>query len=116
MRTETLGLPSVQGPIDELALEFDPRERLVNMTTLRIHLTPQTASAQARAIVAALAAKLGPADRRAGDFEASTLGARSEESISTVRYRFADYVADVTAMNLPSSGPSIREHYMSARD
>jgi hypothetical protein len=31
-------------------------------------------------------------------------------------YRFTDYVADVTAMNTPSGGPAILEHYMSARD
>jgi hypothetical protein len=116
VRPEALGLPPDQGRIDELALEFDPRDRLVNMTTFRTHLTPASASTRARAIVASLVEKLGPAAGRAGDFEASTLAARPAGSISTVRYRFADYVADVTAMNAPSSGPSIREHYMSARD
>ncbi len=116
VRPEALGQPPAQGPIDELALEFDPRDRLVNMTTLRTHLTPASASTVARAIVTSLAEKLGPAGRRAGDFEPPALGARPAGSISTVRYRFTDYVADVTAMNAPSSGPSIREHYMSARD
>jgi hypothetical protein len=115
-RPEDLGLPPAQGRIDELALEFDPADRLVNMTTLRTHLTPASASAEARAIVGSLAETLGPADRRAGDFTPARLGARPVGSISTVQYRFTDYVADVTAMNAPSSGPSIREHYMSARD
>ena len=115
-RPEDLGLPAAQGRIDELALEFDPRGRLVNMTTLRTHLTPVSASTEARAIVASLTETLGPAEQHAGDFAASTLGAAPAGSISTVRYRFTDYVADVTAMNAPSSGPSIREHYMSARD
>jgi hypothetical protein len=36
--------------------------------------------------------------------------------MSSVSYRFRDYIAEVTAMNGPSSGPSVREHYMSARD
>jgi len=111
---EAVGLPPTGGRIDELALEFDPHERLVNMTTLRTHLTPAVASAEARAIVASLAEKLGPAEQRAGDFAAPSLGVPAAGSISTVRYRFVDYVADVTAMNAPSSGPSIREHYMSA--
>jgi hypothetical protein len=111
---EAVGLPPTGGRIDELALEFDPRERLVNMTTFRTHLTPAVASAEARAIVASLADKLGPAEQRAGDFATSRLGGPAAGSISTVRYRFDDYVADVTAMNAPTSGPSIREHYMSA--
>jgi hypothetical protein len=111
---EAVGLSPTGGRIDELALEFDPHERLVNMTTFRTHLTPAVASAEARAIVASLADKLGPAEQRAGDFAASRLEGPAAGSISTVRYRFDDYVADVTAMNAPSSGPSIREHYMSA--
>ncbi len=113
---EVLGLPATQGKLDELSLEFDPHDRLVNMTTFRTHLTPAVASTEAHAIVTSLAEKLGPAERSAGDFAASSLGAAPAGSISTVRYRFGDYVADVTAMNAPSSGPSIREHYMSARD
>jgi hypothetical protein len=116
VRPEVLGLPRAQGAVDELALEFDPKGRLVNVTTFRTHLRPAVASTEAHAIVASLADQLGPAERRAGDFEASSLGAPAAGSISTVMYRFGDYVADVTAMNAPSSGPSIREHYMSARD
>ena len=116
VRPAALGLPATQGSVDELALEFDPHDRLVNMTTFRTHLSPALASTEAHAIVASLAGQLGPAEKRAGDFEASSLGAPAAGSISTVRYRYGDYVADVTAMNAPSSGPSIREHYMSARD
>jgi hypothetical protein len=111
---DALGLGSTSARIDELALEFDPHERLVNMTTLRTHLTPAIASAEARAIVAWLSERLGPAELRGGDFAESSLGGPAEASISTVRYRFDDYIADVTAMNAPGSGPSIREHYMSA--
>ncbi len=116
VRAAALGLPATQGSVDELALEFDPQDRLVNMTTFRTHLRPAVASTEAHAIIASLAEKLGPAERSAGDFEASSLGGPPAGSISTVTYRFGDYVADVTAMNAPSSGPSIREHYMSARD
>jgi hypothetical protein len=116
VRADALGLPATQGRVDELALEFDPDGRLVNMTTFRTHLRPAVASTEAHAIVASLAERLGPAARSAGDFAASSLGGPAARSISTVMYRFGDYVADVTAMNAPSSGPSIREHYMSARD
>lgn len=116
VRPEALGLPATQGRIDELSLEFDPNDRLVNMTTFRSHLTPAVASTEAHAIVASLAGTLGPAATRAGDFEASSFGAAKAGSLSAVAYRFGDYVADVTAMDAPSSGPSIREHYMSARN
>jgi hypothetical protein len=111
---EALGLEATGATIDELALEFDPHERLVNVATLRTHLTRQRASAEARAIVASLSERLGPAELRAGDFAESSLGGPAEASISTVRYRFVDYIADVTAMSTRGSGPSIREHYMSA--
>lgn len=111
---DALGLGSTHATIDELALEFDPRERLVNVSTFRTHLTPTTASSEARSIVARLSERLGTAELRAGDFAESSLRAPAEASISTVRYRFGDYIADVTAMNAPASGPSIREHYMSA--
>jgi hypothetical protein len=113
---EALGRPATQGKVDELSLEFDPHSRLVNMTTLRTHLSPAVASTEAHAIVATLALQLGAAEQRGGDFGTASLGAAAAGSISAVRYRFDDYVADVTAMNAPSSGPSIREHYMSARD
>jgi hypothetical protein len=113
---EAIGSSANGATIDELALEFDPNERLVNMTTFRTHMTPAAASARARAIVAWLSQTLGPAELRAGDFAESSLRGPAEASISTARYRFDDYVADVTAMNAPGSGPSIREHYMSAKD
>jgi hypothetical protein len=111
---DALGLGSTGATIDELELEFDPHGRLVNVTTFRTHLTPATASSEARAIVAWLSERLGAAELRSGDFAESSLRGPADASISTVRYRFGDYIADVTAMNAPGSGPSIREHYMSA--
>jgi hypothetical protein len=111
-----LGLPSGEGAVDELALEFDGQSRLVNTTALRTHMTAASAASSARAIVSSLAAQLGPAGRRYGDFDAARLSTSGAFSISTVAYCYTDYVADVTTMNAPSGGPSVREHYMSARD
>lgn len=113
---EALGLPAAMGKLDELELEFDEGSRLVNMTTLRTHLRPEVASSAGRAIAASLGGLLGPAERTAGDFAAARFGQSGAVSISTVRYRYRDYVADLTGMNAPSGGPSLREHYMSARD
>lgn len=111
-----LGLPAENGSIDELELEFSDQGRLVNMTTFRSHLNPAQAATEAHSIVSSLIEKLGPAGRKAGAFDPAHLSVSGAESISAVTYRYNDYVADVTAMNTPSGGPSIREHYMSAKD
>jgi hypothetical protein len=113
---QALGRPLETGSADELELEFDDRSRLVNLTTVRSHLSPAAASEEGRAIVASLGDALGPAVGTAGDFATVRFAQSATTSISTVRYRYRDYVADVTGMNAPSGGPSIREHYMSARD
>jgi hypothetical protein len=111
-----VGLDPAEGRIDELALGFDTKGRLVNETTFRSHLSPSAASHTARSIVDSLATKLGPADHHAGDFGAAHLSQPTADSISAVSYRYSDYVADVSAMNLGFSGPLVREHYMSAKD
>jgi hypothetical protein len=112
----SVGLPDTEGVIDELALAFNERNLLVNETTTRAHLTPEGAERAARAIVDSLGAKLGPAARSVGGFGAQQLSGPGARSISTVSYRYADYVADVTAMNSAHSGLLLREHYMSAND
>jgi hypothetical protein len=101
--------------VKDLALQFRPDGRLVNMTTWRDHLSPASASNTAQSIVSSLKSTLGPANTTAsGAFDAAHLGASPGKSISSVAYRYRDYIAEVTAMNAPWSGPSIREHYMSA--
>jgi hypothetical protein len=109
-------VPDALGVVDELALAFDANGRLVNVTTFRAHLEPEAAAATARAIAAALASRLGPPTTSAGDFDGTDLATPGVAGLATISYRFADYVVDVTTMNLARSGPSIREHYMSAAD
>jgi len=111
-----VGLPDAEGTIDELALGFNQRGALANETTTRGHLTPQGAERAAHVIVGSLSAKLGPADKSVGSFGAQQLSGPAAASISTVSYRYLDYVAEVSAINLPRSGLSVREHYMSAND
>src|SRR5580700_2708459 len=103
----SVGLPAAEGVIDELALGFNERNLLVNETTMRMHLTPEGAERTAHAIVGALRGKLG-AGKSLGDFGARHLSGPTAESIATVTYRYADYVADVSAMNSPHSGLLIR--------
>ena len=111
-----LGLPAAQGKVDELLLQFDPRGRLVNLTTVRAHLGGDEAASRAGAIVASLTRALGPSPHGRGDFGGRSLRSTGADSVSTVTYRYRDYVAEVVAMNAPSGGPTVREHYMSARD
>jgi hypothetical protein len=82
-----LGLPARDGAIDELSLEFDEHAHLVNMTTLRAHLSAGDAANAANAIISTLADRLGPAGKKSGDFDAARLGAPGAYSISTVAYR-----------------------------
>ena len=116
VRADALGIPASQGTIDELLLQFDPRGRLVNVTTIRAGLAPDAVASRAAAIVGSLDRELGPSPRGHGDFGGASLRSAGAESISTVAYRYSDYVAEVVAMNAPSGGPTLREHYMSARD
>jgi hypothetical protein len=111
-----LGLDPSLGKIDQLVLGFDTHSRLVNESTLRENLAADTAARAARGIVSSLQAKLGPAARQAGNFDAHALARPGAAGISTVEYRFSDYMADVSTTNLGSTGPLLREHYMSARD
>jgi hypothetical protein len=110
------GSPAAQVPIDELALGFDAHGRLVNVTTLRSHLSPADAAHASLDIGTVLEASLGSAGKRTGAFDTRRLSRAGIDSLATVQYRYRDYFADVTAMNLPESGPSIREHYMSANN
>ena len=97
-------------PIDEVAFAFRLRDRrLVNVTTLSAGVPPQNAADAVAAIAAALAASLGapevsrfPPPRWDGTRPAF------------VRYRYLDYIADVSAMRLPGRGIVMREQYMSA--
>ena len=110
------GSPMAGVPIDELALGFDVHGRLVNITTLRSHLSAADAALASRDIRTSLEASLGSAGKRTGAFDTRSLARPGVGSLATVQYRYRDYFADVTAMNLPGDGPSIREHYMSAND
>lgn len=112
-----IGRPAIEGAIDELDLGFDVRGHLVNVTTLRSHMRSDDAAKAARDMALWLSAKLGPADRaNGGAFDARRLAVAGVDSLATVGYRYRDYFADVMAMNLPASGASVREHYMSANN
>jgi hypothetical protein len=67
------------------------------------------------AVVASMREQLGAPTREAGARTASSLAAGPMHT-AIVSYRFKDYIADVSATNIPGRGLTLREHYMSARD
>ncbi|MDP9151431.1 MAG: hypothetical protein M3O36_16025, partial [Myxococcota bacterium] len=110
-----LGLSSAEAPVDDLALGFNQRDVLVNATTFRSRLTPDAAATAARQIASGLSSALGPAETTAGAFEAAHIAQEPAASVAVVSYRYSDYIASVSAMNMPG-GATLREQYMSAND
>jgi hypothetical protein len=105
------------GPvIAELDFGFAPStERLVNISAWRNGMTAADAAAQMNAVAASMKEELGAPTREAGDRSASYL-ASGPMRTAMLQYRFSDYIADVSATNIPGRGLMLREHYMSARD
>jgi len=98
--------------IDEVAFVFRVRDRrLVNVTTLTTGVAPTGAADSFAAIAHGLASTLGTP-------EASRVPPAQWDGTRPVfvRYRYADYIADLSAMQLPGRGIVMREQYMSASD
>jgi hypothetical protein len=100
------------GTIDELAFAFAPDGRLVAVDSLRRTLSGAEASRLFDGIARELAAALGSGGARAGDSSAANLAAAPMRT-ARLQYRFSDYVATVTAMNL-AGRVALREQYQSA--
>ena len=101
--------------IGQLAFQFKPgTTRLVNVTALRTGLTPDDASTAYQKATANLREKLGAPQKSSGDGSVALLA--ETMGISAVTYRYQDYQAEITALNLASRGVTVREHFISARD
>jgi hypothetical protein len=111
------GVGAGAGPmITELDFGFAPSsERLVNISAWRSGMTAADAAAQLNAVAQSMKAELGAPTREAGDRSARYLGSGPMRT-AMVQYRFSDYIADLSATNIPGRGLMLREHYMSARD
>jgi hypothetical protein len=98
--------------VDELAFGFRVRDRrLVNLTTLTTGIDAAAAANAFAASAASLQSELGAAAAQrmpSADWD----GRRP----AFVRYRFGDYVAAVSAMELPGRGIVMREQYLSAAE
>ena len=112
---EVLGRPAIEGRVEELSFGFRSDGRLVNVSTLRRRLTPAQGTRVAQDIASVLYAELGRSPAGPAPIAQGNL---SDASLSSLRVslRYRDYFADVTAMNLPTTGVAVREQYLSAAD
>ncbi len=99
-------------PVDQIVFAFAPDGRLVSVDRLRSRLTAAEASRLFGQTADELAAALGPG-RVAGDATPEYLASGSMH-VARLAYRFADYLATVTAMNI-SGRVVMHEQYESAR-
>jgi hypothetical protein len=108
-----LGLPESDGPVGELYLGFNTRARLVDVSTMRTHLAQ---AGIVRDVEGKLVSEVGAPHQKSGSFDEAHLSLEGAQGLSSVRYRYRDYFADVIAMRFTTDGLVLREHYMSAND
>lgn len=112
----TLGAGFTGPVINQLDFGFAPAtEHLVNISAWRRGMTGAAAAAQMNAVVASMKEQLGAPTSEAGSPTARYLASGAMHT-AVVSYRFKDYIADISASNVPGAGLMLREHYMSARD
>jgi hypothetical protein len=87
----------------------------VNVTVMRYGLAGPDAARRMEDAAERLQRDLGPPDVTKGDADGTYL-ASAAFATAHVAYRYKDYLAEVTATNMPGHGVAVREHYMSARD
>lgn len=96
---------------DHITFVFDGRDRLTAVDAVAF-VTVDEAAALQQAVTAELAAATGPAHKSIGQPDASYLSAATLRTAST-EFRFADYRAQVIALNLGKDRFSLRESYQS---
>lgn len=101
-------------PVSELWLSFGQDGRLVGIDVYRRGMAPRDLRTVWSADAARLRDRLGRPTLALGDPAPEALAA-SPLRVARVQYRYADYVATITAAHLPQTGLSVREQYMSAR-
>jgi hypothetical protein len=100
--------------VDDVSFGFTPGTHvLTGISTLRYARVPGGAVATLDHKVSSLEKELG-AGKATGQRDEGYLSGGAYRT-AVVEYRFRDYMADVTGMNLPGRGIAVREHYQSAR-
>jgi hypothetical protein len=101
------------GAREELTLAFDERDRLIAVDVMTRMADGAQAARLYDARGGALEQALGAQPQRAGDLAEVTRG-RMPFATAIARHRYRDYLAEVTAVRLPS-GILLREQYQSLR-
>jgi hypothetical protein len=101
------------GTDNQITFAFAPDGRLIGVDSLRRRLTAADASRLFDQIADDLASQLGTNGGRVGEATPAFLASGTLHT-ARIQYRFVDYLATVTAMNL-SGRVALREQYESAR-
>ena len=109
-----LGEPESLGPLEEATFEFKKSGELVNVQTMRRHLTAADAARVVGSLEDASDAVVGAPTKRAGVPTAAHLG-RSFMSTFVAEHTYTDYRATISATNLAQTGIMVREEYLSVR-
>lgn len=99
-------------PVSELWLSFGASGRLIGVDVYRRGLAADDARGAWTHAVEALQQTLGAPTRAQGDASPEALQTAALKT-AQVEYRYADYVATVTAAHLPQAGLAVRERYLS---
>ncbi|GCB06717.1 hypothetical protein [Ralstonia sp. SET104] len=100
-------------PISELWLSFGPSGHLIGMDVYRRGMSARDTAAAWAGAAHALRNALGMPTALMGDASPEVLSS-SPLQTARLQYRFADYLAIVTASNLPYAGLTVREQYLSS--
>jgi hypothetical protein len=100
-------------PVSELWLSFNGAGRLIGIDIYRRGMQDDDVRATWADAAGRLQSALGKPSVAFGDPSPQVLAAMPIQT-ARVQYRYADYVATVTASHLPQSGLSVREQYMSS--
>ena len=116
VKASAVGVSDVQGRISILSFAFNAQDRLVDVSSMRVHMTPRAGLAALTDITTGLTRQLGAPHTQLGQFDLEHLSQKSIAGLSNVGYRFHDYAVDVVAMSFDSDGLVVREHYASIAD
>jgi hypothetical protein len=100
-------------PVSELWLSFNGAGRLIGIDIYRRGMQDDDVRSVWSSAAGRLQSVLGKPSVAFGDPSPQVLAATPIQT-ARVQYRYADYVATVTASHLPQSGLSVREQYMSS--
>jgi len=108
-----VGQPESLGALEEVSFEFQSTGQLVNVQTLRRHLSAPQAAAAVSALEQSASSTLGEPTTVGGEPTAEHLSRGMLSSYVAVHH-FTDYRATVSATNLASTGIMVREEYISS--